>query len=52
MNSLAPGLLMLAALALAAGSIYLWRAGADRKRAILMMVAAAVFLINVLILTL
>jgi hypothetical protein len=52
MNSLAPGLLMLAVLALAAGGIHLWRSGADRKRGMLMLLAAAVFFINVLLMTL
>lgn len=51
MNGLSPGLLMLAVFALVAGGIYLLRRGGDRKRAILMLVAAAVFLGNVLILT-
>jgi hypothetical protein len=46
-----PGLLMLAVFALAAGGIYLLRTGGDRKRGILMLVAAAVFLGNVLIMT-
>lgn len=52
MNGLVSGLLMLAVFALAAGGIYLLRSGGDRKRGILMLVAAAVFLGNVLILTL
>lgn len=52
MNGLVPGLLMLAVFALAAGGIHLIRKGRDRKRGILMLVAAAVFLGNVLIMTL
>jgi hypothetical protein len=51
-NGLVPGLLMLAVFALAAGGVYLIRKRRDRKRAILMLVAAAVFLGNVLIMTL
>jgi hypothetical protein len=51
MNGLVPGLLMLAVFALAAGGIYLLRSGGDRKRGILMLVAAVVFLGNVLIMT-
>lgn len=52
MNGLVPGLLMLAVFALAAGGIYLLRTGGDRKRGYLMLVAAVVFLGNVLIMTL
>ncbi len=52
MSGLVPGLLMLAVFALAAGGVYLMRTGKDRKRGILMLVAAAVFFGNVLILTL
>ncbi|UVO53868.1 hypothetical protein [Sphingomonas sp. SUN039] len=52
MTGLVPGLLMLAVFALVAGGIYLIRKGRDRKRGMLMLVAAAVFLGNVLILTL
>ncbi len=52
MNGLVPGVLMLAVFALVAGAIYLLRNGRDRKRGILMLVAAAVFLGNVLIMTL
>ena len=51
MNGLVPGLLMLAVFALIVGGIYLLRRGGDRQRAILMLVAAAVFLGNVLIMT-
>jgi hypothetical protein len=51
-TGLVPGVLMLAVFALIAGAIYLWRTGKDRQRATLMLVAAAVFLGNVLILTL
>jgi hypothetical protein len=50
-NGLVPGLLMLAVFALAAGGIYLLRTGGDRKHGILMLVAAVVFLGNVLIMT-
>jgi hypothetical protein len=52
MSGLAPGLLMLAVFALIAGGVYLIRQGRDRKRGTLMLVAAAVFLANVLIMTL
>ncbi len=52
MNGLAPALLMLAVFALTAGGIYLLRNGRDRKRGMLMLVAAAVFFGNVLIMTL
>lgn len=52
MNDLAAGLLMLAVFALTAGGIYLLRTGKDRKRALLMLIAAAVFFANVLIMTL
>ena len=51
MNGLVPGVLMLAVFALTAGGVYLWRTGKDRKRGILMLVAAVVFLANVAILT-
>ena len=51
MSGLVPSLLMLAVFALAAGGIYLLRTGGDRKRGYLMLVAAAVFLGNVLIMT-
>ena len=43
---------MLAVFALAAGGIYLLRTGGDRKRGYLMLVAAAIFLGNVVIMTL
>ena len=46
------GVLMLAALALIGGGIYLIRTGRDKTRGILMLVAAAVFIANVLIQTL
>jgi hypothetical protein len=52
MSGLAPGLLMLAVFGLAAGGVYIIRQGRDRKRGTLMLVAAAVFLANVLIMTL
>ncbi len=52
MNGLAPGLLMIAVFALTAGGIYLIRKGQDRKRGTLMLVAAAVFFANVVIMTL
>lgn len=52
MSGLAPGLLMLAVFALTAGGIYLIRQGRDRKRGALMLVAAVVFLANVVIMTL
>ena len=52
MNGLIPGLLMLAVFALSFGGVYLIRTGRDRKRGWLMLVAAAVALGNVLILTL
>jgi hypothetical protein len=52
MNGLVPGLLMLAVFALMAGGIYMIWKGGDRKRGALMLVAAAVFLGNVLIMTL
>lgn len=52
MNGLVPGLLMLAAFALTFGGIYLIRTKHDSKRGILMLVAAAVFVANVLILAL
>ena len=52
MNDLAAGLLMLAVFALTAGGIYLLRTGKDRKRGTLMLVAAIVFFVNVLIMTL
>ena len=52
MTGLVPGLLMLAVFALVAGGIYLLRTGKDRTRGYLMLVAAAVFLGNVLIMTL
>ena len=45
-------LLMLAALALMAGAAYLWRARAERKRPLLMLLLAAVMLVNVGIWTL
>ena len=48
MTGLVPGLLMLAVFALVAGGIYLLQTGKDRKRGYLMLVAAAVFLGNVL----
>jgi hypothetical protein len=51
-RDLALGLLMLAVFALSAGGVYLIRARRDRKRGVLMLVAAAVFFANVLILTL
>lgn len=51
MSGLVPSLLMLAVFALAAGGIYLLRTGGDRKRGYLMLVAAAIFLGNVLIMT-
>jgi hypothetical protein len=41
----------LAALALVAGAIYLWRRGGARRQAGLMLVLAAVMLVNVLIWT-
>jgi len=50
-NGLVTGLLMLATFALTAGAIYLMRRGGDRKRAILMLVAALVMFANVLIMT-
>ena len=52
MSGLVPGLLMLAVFALAAGGIYLLRTEGDRKRGYLMLVAAAIFLGNVVIMTL
>lgn len=52
MNGLVPGLLMLAVFALVGGGVYLLRTGRNRQQGILMLVAAAVFLGNVLILTL
>jgi hypothetical protein len=52
MNGLVPSLLMLAVFALAAGGIYMIRKGGNRKRGTLMLIAAAVFLGNVLIMTL
>lgn len=52
MNDFAAGLLMIAVFALTAGGIYLLRRGGDRKRAVLMLVAATVFFGNVLIMTL
>jgi hypothetical protein len=52
MSQLVPALLMLAVFALVAGGIYLLRTGTDRKRGVLMLVAAVVFFGNVLILTL
>lgn len=52
MKDFALGLLMLGVFALTWGGVYLLRNGGDRKRAMLMLVAAAVFLGNVLILTL
>ena len=42
----------LAALALVGGAIYLWRRGGARKQAGLMLVLAAVMIVNVLIWTL
>ena len=45
-------LLMLAALALVAGAIYLWRSRAERQRPLLMLLLAAVMLVNVGIWTL
>jgi hypothetical protein len=45
-------LLMLAALALAAGAFYLWRREGYRRQAVLMLVLAAIALINVAIWTL
>jgi hypothetical protein len=52
MSGLAPGLLMIAVFALTAGGVYLIRKGKDRKRGTLMLVAAVVFLANVVIMTL
>jgi hypothetical protein len=51
-NAVVPGVLMLASFALGAGGIWLLAKGADRKRGILMIIAALVFFGNVLILTL
>ena len=45
-------LLMLAALALVAGAIYLWRSRGERQRPLLMLLLAAVMLVNVGIWTL
>nr|WP_295371600.1 hypothetical protein [uncultured Sphingosinicella sp.] len=45
-------IVMLAVFALAAGGIYLIATRRDRKRGVLMLAAAAVFLVNVLIWTL
>lgn len=45
-------LLMLAALALLAGAAYLWRRKGERRRPLLMLVLAAVMLVNVAIWTL
>lgn len=45
-------LLMLAALALVGGAAYLWRRPGERKRALLMLLLAAVMLVNVGIWTL
>ena len=52
MSGLIPGLLMLAVCALTIGGVYLMRTRRDRGRGVLMLVAALVFLANVLILTL
>lgn len=52
MKDLALGLLMLAVFALTAGGVYLLRTKRDSKRGMLMLVAALVFLGNVLIMTL
>lgn len=52
MNGLVPALLMLASFALVAGGVYLIRTERDKKRGILMLIAAAVFFGNVLIMTL
>ena len=52
MTAFTLGLLMLAAFALAARGIYLWSTGGERKQAVLTLVAAAVFLANVLIVAL
>jgi len=41
----------LAALALFAGAVYLWRRGAARRQAVLMLVLAVVMIVNVLIWT-
>ncbi len=43
---------MLAVFALVAGGLYLLRTGKNRKRGLLMLIAAAVFFGNVLIMTL
>lgn len=50
MNALAPAIAMLAVFALSAGGAALWKR--DRKRAVLMLVAALVLFANVLIWTL
>ena len=50
-SSFVLGLAMLAAFVLAWGAVKLLRTGGDRKRGVLMLVAALVLLGNVLILT-
>ncbi len=51
MRSIAPTVAMLAAVALAWGGAWLWVKGRDRKRAVLMLVMAAVLVGNVLVWT-
>ncbi|MGH6781891.1 MAG: hypothetical protein ACREB5_07295 [Sphingomonadaceae bacterium] len=49
---IAPAIAMLAIFALIVGGIYLIRTGRDRRKGVLMLVAAAVFFGNVLLWTL
>jgi hypothetical protein len=51
MQETALSLMVLTAIALVAGAIYLWRSRGLRKQAVLMLILAAVMAVNVAILT-